>query len=365
MIYKICSRCIMDTSDPNIIIDAKDICNHCKDAIVRLNKMKVNRSDLKSIVSGIRKAGVGRKYDCVIGMSGGVDSSYVAIMVKRLGLRPIAVHLDNGWDTEAASQNINTLAKLLDIDLITYKVDWESFRDLQLSFLKSGTPDLDIPTDHAIGALLKIFAHKYNVKYIIDGANLSSETILPTAWSHGHHDWRYIKSIHKQFGEKKLKSFLHLTLLDTYYFRKIESISILNYINYDKEKAKQFLVDKYHWIDYGGKHHESIFTKFYQTYILPVRFGIEKRRSHYSSLIVAGQMTREEALQNMKEPSYDENELESDITYVTNKLGISRSEFNECLKQPIKSYMDYDNYEKSWLYKILKAFGLYVMKEYK
>lgn len=356
MEYQICNCCIMDTTDREIIFDSEGRCNHCKNAEKRLHEIVLNREKYDGIISEIKLAGKNRKYDCIIGVSGGVDSSYVAWLVKELGLRPLAVHFDNGWDSELAVQNIRNLLDKLSIPLFTYVVEWQEFRDLQLSFLKASTPDCEIPTDHMIFAVLNFIAYKKGIKYIINGHNTSSESILPKSWSYGHVDWRYIKDIHKIYGTRKLKTYIHQSMLDYIYYNyveKIKSYSILDYIDYDKEKAKDFLIREYSWRDYGGKHFESFYTKFYQAYILPYKFGADKRRMHYSSLIIAGQMSREEALKRIQMSQYDKSTLERDIEYFCEKMQISKNEFDEIMKAKPRSYHEYKNLENSFIGKVV------------
>ncbi|MRR37903.1 N-acetyl sugar amidotransferase, partial [bacterium] len=269
-----CSRCVMDTTDPDIRFDDQGVCNHCHeyDEAIRLLILPPHEAEkkLNQIVEKIRKEGRRKKYDCVIGVSGGVDSSFIAYKVKELGLRPLAVHLDNGWDSELAVANIHKLLEILKIDLHTHVIDWEEFRDLQLSFLKASTPDSEIPSDHAIVAIMNKTASKIGVRYVITGHNIRTESHLPPAWSQGHFDWRYVRSVHKQFGTLPLKTFPHLDLVA--YFRHIfilRWINLLNYLDYNKEDAMKMLQEKFCWKYYGGKHWESIYTRFYQAYILP------------------------------------------------------------------------------------------------
>ncbi|MBE0651164.1 MAG: N-acetyl sugar amidotransferase [Bacteroidales bacterium] len=345
--YQICEKCAMDTTDPEIVFDENGICNYCKSYPERM-QMFGSTADEKSIylremIEFCKEKGKGKNHDCIIGVSGGVDSTYVAYKIKEFGLRPLAIHLDNGWDAELAVSNIRNVLKKLDIDLYTYVLDWEEFRSLQLAFLKASTPDSEIPTDHAIVALLKSFAVKEKIP-LIWGVNFSSEAILPRVWSQGHMDWGYIKKINSLFGEKKLKDFPHYSVFKRIYWNRIKRIkifSLLDYIDYDKEKAKKFLIEELGWRDYGGKHHESIYTKFFQAYILPTKFGFDKRRAHLSSLILAGQMTREEALIEIKKPLYDEKELQEHLIYVPKKLGLTREKFEEILNASPRRYEDF------------------------
>ena len=334
----------MDTSDPDIIFDENGYCNHCTTALivekmcVPLNKEKA----LQSLVKRLKENGNNKKYDCVIGVSGGVDSTYVANIVKNLGLRPLAVHLDNGWDAELAVSNIQKVLNNLDIELYTHVLDWEEFKKLQVAFLKASTPDSEIPTDHAIFAVLRDMAAKEGVP-IISGTNHSSESILPKSWSQGYSDWAYIKKVFQLYGNGRLKNFPHTSLLKKFYYDRIKrqkAYSILDFIDYDKEKAKLFLINELGWRDYGGKHHESIYTRFFQSYILPTKFGFDKRMAHLSSLIIAGQITREEALKQMKQSLYPEDELREHLIYVPKKLGLTTQEFDTIMKAPPRFYDD-------------------------
>lgn len=337
----------MDTTDPDISFDETGYCNHCETAsnYIKIHVIPTEKKQaaLENLVSKLKENGRGKKYDCVIGVSGGVDSTFVAYKIKQLGLRPLAIHLDNGWNSELAVSNIRkTLAKL-DIELHTIVLDWEEFKSLQVAFLRSSTPDSEIPTDHAILAVLRKFAAEENVP-IISGTNFASESILPKAWSQGYIDWPYIKKINRLFGTQKLKTFPHLSFFSLFYFNRIvrqRMFSLLDYIEFDKERAKQVLIDELGWRDYGGKHHESIYTKFFQSYILPVKFGFDKRRAHLSSLIISGQMKRDEALKEMLNPSFSPKEIQSDSEYVQKKLGLNEAEFKSIMSSPLKKYEDF------------------------
>lgn len=354
----------MDTSDPEISFDQDGRCNHCKNYDILYNSKvflqdKQNR-ELQDTIDRIKKDGKKRQYDCVIGVSGGIDSTYVAYLVKKLGLRPIAVHLDNGWDSELAISNIENVLERLGIELDTYIIDWEEFKDLQLSFLKASTPDAEIPTDHAIVSLLYRSAIKYNIRYIILGLNIASEAILPKRWSSGHGDWRYIYRIHKKFGKLKLRTFPHYNLLAKFFYKYINRLTIINildYINYNKKEAMKLAADELSWRDYGGKHCESIYTRFSQSYILPKKFGYDKRRAHLSSLICSGQLDREKALQELAMKPYSSDKEENyDKEYVLKKLELSQEEFEKIMKLPHKKFADYPSYTNAALYKFFRLF---------
>ena len=347
--YRICTRTVMDTTDPDITFDEKGISNHyyrCLELMSRFPKSPEERTiKRKELVQQIREQGRGRKYDCIIGVSGGVDSTYVAWVVKeQLGLKPLAVHLDNGWNSELAVKNIELSLKSLGIDLFTYVIDWQEFRDLQLSFLKASTPDSEIPTDHAINAILYKIAAKYGVRYILNGVNLTSESIMPVKWGYGYYDFRYIRDVQNRFGSVRLKTFPYIRLSKLFYYmvvKKIRVIPILNYVEYDREQAMNLIREKLGWVYYGGKHYESIYTRFFQAYILPLKFSIDKRKAHYSSLICAGQMTRDQALELLTQPVAPEDLLKEDREYVIKKFEIAEEEFERIMSLPPKTFTEY------------------------
>jgi N-acetyl sugar amidotransferase len=359
--YQICKRCLMDTSDPEIFFDDDGVCNHCYD-YERLLEQRVMKGEaglhhLEGLVEKIKYDGRNKPYDCVMGVSGGVDSTYVAYLAKRrFGLRPLAVHMDNGWDSELAVRNIEETLKRLGIDLYTEVLDWDEFKDLQIAFLKASTPDSEIPSDHAIWAVLGNMADKLKVKYILSGFNVRTETHLPRAWSQGHFDWKYIRSVNDQFGRGRLRSFPHIGFF-TYYRRLLthRRVDVLNYIDYQKSEAMKVLEDQLGWRYYGGKHYESIYTRFYQGYILPEKFGYDKRRSHLSSLICSGEITREIALSEMEKPTYSPSMQEEDREYVVKKLGLTDSGFEAILKAPKKTFWDYPSYMRMMETPLLKG----------
>ena len=347
--YQICTKCVMDTSDPTISFDSAGICNHCHFYDQRMSKLAIDdeaKKHLNDLISKIKADGKNKEYDCIIGLSGGVDSTYVAYLVKKVyGLRPLAIHLDNGWNSEISVKNIENIVKKLDIDLFTYVIDWEEFKDLQLAFLKASTPDSEIPTDHAIFTILRQLGRKYKIDNIINGINLKTESHHPPAWSQGHSDWKYIKSIQRLFGTKKLVTYPHgnfFTIFEDTISKKW--ISILNYIDYNKKDAKELITNELDWKDYGGKHFESIYTRFFQGYILPMKFGFDKRRMHLSSLICSGEINRPDALQELTNAPYPLAMQNDDREYVIKKFGISDTEFQEIMDLPIKSYYDYPSY---------------------
>jgi len=350
----------MDTSDPDILFDVNGTCNHCRDYDIKARPI-VERAntgaaavDLHAVVDKIKRTGRKDEYDCVIGLSGGVDSTYVAYQVCRLGLRPLAVHFDSGWNSELAVNNIENTIKRLKLDLITFVVDWEEMRDLQLAFFKASVANCDTPTDHAFLAVLYRVAAQQGIRYIVMGTNYATEFILPRAWGYSPADLTHLRAIHKRFGKGQLRQYPTLGFIVRYFYypiiKGIRTFRILNLMPYNKKGAKALMADEVGWRDYGGKHYESLFTRFFQAYYLPMKFGYDKRRAHLSSLIVSGQMTREDALRELELPTYPFDKLQEDKEFVEKKLGISAEEFDQILARPIRPYSDYPTEER--LYRI-------------
>jgi N-acetyl sugar amidotransferase len=340
----------MDTTDPDIRFDSDGVCHHCRQYAETMAVMptgEVAKRALADLVAEIKKAAGGNKYDCIIGVSGGVDSTFVAYTVARLGLKPLAVHLDNGWDSELAVANIHRTLDKLKIDLHTHVIDWEEFRELQLAFLRASTPDSEIPSDHAINALMHQMAVKSGLRYVVTGINKRTESHLPPAWSQGHLDWKYIRSVNQQFGKRGLNTFPHLTLFDLQrQIWNLRYVHILNYIDYVKKDAIPTLERELGWKYYGGKHYESIYTRFYQGYILPKKFGFDKRKVHLSSLICAGEITRAAALEELGGPTYPLDMQASDREYVIKKLEISEAEFEAIMALPKRSFAEFPSYAR-------------------
>lgn len=347
-----CSKCILDSyDDPDIILDSDGICNHCHSYDSNIQKYyRGDEKDLSSFhdwISRVKKAGKNSEYDVLIGLSGGVDSTYVAYLCWKHGLRALAVHLDNGWNSELSVVNIKNILKVTGFDLVTYVINWKEFRDLQRAYFKAHVVDIEALTDHAIGCVLEKIAKKNNIKYIFDGSSITTEGRLPTSWVHNKSDSINIRSIHKKFGEIPLKTFPIRNVWKKMLLKpEVIGISILDFYPYNKSEAKQLITKEFHWRDYGGKHYESIFTRFYQAYILPKKFGIDKRKSHYSTLICAGQLTRKEALEMMKFHTYSDDKLEkSDLEFVTKKLGFTIEEFDKYISTPRIAHNQYPSLE--------------------
>ena len=336
------------TGNPEFNIDSSGICNYCAEYEYKL-KIRIlpddeGKKELENIIRNIKKSK--NKYDCLIGVSGGVDSTYVAYLAKEYGLNPLAVHFDNGWNSELAVHNIQKVLEKLDIDYITKVMNWNEFKNLQVSFLKSSTPDGEIPTDHAILATLYNIANKHGIKHIISGNNFKTEGVMPKLWAYGHIDGKYIRNIQRIFGTRKLSDYPFLPIYKFIWYtvlKRIKLVSILNYTDYDNKNAMDILINKLNWKYYGGKHYESIYTRFYQGYILPKKFNIDKRKIHLSALILSNQLSKEQALSELKEDSYSLKMREDDLNYVLKKLDLSEDEFNTIMNNQNKTFMDYSN----------------------
>ena len=356
-------------ADPNITFNEDGVCNYWFEyqeaADEKLIHGKAGEKKWEDTVANLKKAGKGKRYDCIIGVSGGVDSTYLAYLVKELGLKPLAVHFDNGWNSELAVKNIENTLEKLNIDLFTYVVDWNEFRDIQMSFLKASTPDLEIPTDHGIISVLYKTASKHGVKYILNGTNVQTESILPEKWGYGYYDLTYIKSIQRKYGNKKIKSLPTLSLLELFYFskvKKIKFIPFLNYVDYVKEDAMKVIEEKLDWVYYGGKHYESIYTRFIQSYILPKKFNIDKRIAHYSNLICSNQISRDYALEELKKDTYPADLMNNDLEYFLKKFDLSKNEFDLILNNKCKTFLEYKNNRNTLLLlkRIMNKFNINV-----
>lgn len=347
--YRQCTLTVMDNiADPDIHFDKNGVCNYYYEYLEGQKQIvltgKEGENKITQIAEKIKTDGKKSKYDCLIGLSGGVDSSYVALLVKKLGLRPLAVHMDNGWNSELAVKNIENIVTKLNIDLYTLVINWEEFRDIQLSYLKASVVDIEVVSDHAISATMYKLAKKYKIKYVISGSNFVTESIMPPTWIYQKLDFANLKDIHLKHGTLKLNSYPCYTFKKHLYYQvflRLTSLSIIDYVPYVKSQIKELIKLELDWKDYGGKHYESIFTKFYQAFILPEKFKIDKRKAHLSNLICSGQMTKEEAMGELEKPLYSENELKKDKEYVLKKLGLNESEFNTIMISPIQRHQDY------------------------
>ena len=360
----------MDTSDSKITFDERGWCEYCvnfeKNIAPNWHPDADSKREILKIADKIREAGKGKTHDCIMGMSGGVDSSYLAhIAVKELGLRPLIFHVDAGWNSQQAVHNVERIVDGLNLDLHTEVIDWLEMQDLQLAYFKARVPHVDTPQDHAFFGGMYNFASKYDIKYILTGANYSTECIKePLEWHYHATDLRNLRDIHGQFGKRELKTF-PLTNIFTYriyykYLKGIHVVKPLDYVDYRKDDAIKTLVETYGWQTYPHKHYESRFTRFYEGYWLPTKFGYDKRRAHFSSLILTGQMTREEAMKRIAQPAYDQETVNQDFEYIATKLDISVDELRGLMAPPNKTYKDYKN--SMWAIdlgaKVLQAIGV-------
>lgn len=356
----VCVRCVMDTSDPEITFDEAGVCSHCH----QFDKVTTKGwfpgpeggAMLNSILDEVRAAGRGSEYDCVLGLSGGVDSAILALRAKDWNLRVLAVHVDAGWNTELAVRNIQSIVEHCGFDLHTIVLDWEEVRELQLSYLRSGLSNQDVPQDHAFFAALYKDAASRKIRYVLSGGNIATESVFPKAWHASAMDRRNLKDVHRRFGSAKLKSFPTIGFLRYYvinpYIHRVKVLRPLNYLPYDRAAAIAELEERVGFRDYGRKHGESQFTRFFQNHYLPTRYGYDKRRPHLSSMILSGQITRDEALAELEVPLYDADALEADKAYFVKKLRLAPGEIDELLAAPLRTYRDFRNQDR--YYALLK-----------
>tara|TARA_Y100000816_G_scaffold95872_1_gene66594 strand:- start:12972 stop:14147 length:1176 start_codon:yes stop_codon:yes gene_type:complete len=351
--YQICKNCVMDTSDSNIVFDENGTCDYClnyrNNILPNWKTGEEGKKIISKIVEQIKYDGKNKEYDCLIGISGGIDSSYLTYLAKeKFKLRPLIFHVDGGWNTQIAVNNIEKIIDGLKLDLHTEVINWNEMRDLQLSFFKAQVNTLDTPQDHAFFASLYNFANKNKFKYILTGANFSTECVRePLEWNYHTSDLIQIKDIHNKFGKVKLSTFPTADILKykIYYrfFKGIRVIQPLNNVTYIKDDAVKLLKTKFGWQEYAHKHYESRFTRFYEGYWLPKKFGFDKRRNQYSSLILTEQMKRDDALKKLSQPAYNPETIMHDFEYIASKLDISVEEFKQIMKGKNKTYKDYKN----------------------
>lgn len=349
--YTVCSNCIMDTTDSGITFDARGWCDYCtnfyRNILPNWHPDAQSEREVLAVADTIRHAGKERDHDCIIGISGGVDSSYVTYIAKeKLGLRPLLFHVDAGWNSQQSVNNIEKLVDGLGLDLHTEVIDWAEMKDLQLSFFKAQVPHLDTPQDHAFFAALYNFSAQHGFKYVITGANYSTECVRePLEWHYHASDLRQLRDIHGRFGTRALKTFPTADIFKyKLYYRYVKGVRVvkpLNYFPYIKDCAMQELVDRFGWQKYAHKHYESRFTRFYEGYWLPTKFGFDKRRAHFSSLILTKQMARDEALDRVAKPAYDVETIDHDFEYIATKLDLSVAQLRDLMNGPNKSYRDY------------------------
>ncbi|MEN3036942.1 MAG: N-acetyl sugar amidotransferase [Candidatus Methanosuratincola petrocarbonis] len=370
-IYEICARCVMDRSTEEIVFDEKGICNFCHyfdkniKPILDRTTTETGKKLLRRIVANIKSSAHGRAYDSILGISGGTDSSYLAYLASELGLRPLLVNVDTGWNTPESKSNVENLVSKLGFDLEIITVDWEEMRDLQLAFYRASVKNCEIPQDHAFLAALYKKAAEEEVHFILTGGNFATESILPRSWGYNAGDLRHLLAVQSRFGTRPLKKFPTLSFWRRYLYypfvRNIREVRLLNYVPYNKNEAKRILIEKFGWQDYGAKHYESVLTRFFQGYYLPTKFGIDKRRAHFSSLILSGQITREQALEELKKPPYPNEELLlKDKTYIAERLGLSISEWEEILALPPREHEEFPSSKLLFSLKdgLVKATGI-------
>jgi N-acetyl sugar amidotransferase len=369
-IYQTCTNCVMDTTDSAVVFDERGVCDHCNTFYTQVKPNwhtgEKGKAELDRMVETIRAAGKGKDFDCIIGMSGGIDSSYLVYAAKEvMGLRPLVFHVDAGWNSQIAVNNIERLVDGLGLDLFTEVIDWEEMKDLQRAFFRSGVPHIDTPQDHSFFATMYKFATQHGVKHILTGANYSTECIRnPMEWMYFQSDVRQIRDIHQQFGRRPLRNFPLTSILWHKawlpYVRGIKVLRPLNSMPYIKTEARQLLMDRFGWQPYPQKHFESRFTRFYESYWLPERFGYDVRKVQFSSLIVTGQMTRDEALAELQKPPYDAETIGQEIEFVANKLDITVDELKSYLALPKKTYRDYKNQEDIYRIgaRVMRALGI-------
>ena len=368
--YRICTNCVMDTSDSKILFDKKGVCDHCNtyytDILPKWHTDERGHKDLKEIVEKIKKEGEGKDFDCLMGMSGGIDSSYLLyVMVEKYGLRPLVFHVDAGWNSQIAVNNIERLVDGLGLDLYTEVINWEEIKDLQLAFFKSGVSHIDTPQDHSFFATMYKFASKHNIKHILTGGNYSTECVRnPLEWMYYQSDSIQLKDIYKKHGTGKLKDYPVTNILWQKvflpYVKKIKLIRPLDFFPYNKDEAMKTLVDEFGYQEYPQKHFESRFTRFYESFWLPKKFGFDTRKVQYSSLILTNQMTRENALDKLKHPAYDPKTINQDFEYIATKLGISKEELQSYMDAPNKTYEDYKSQQNIYNLgaKVMRLLGL-------
>lgn len=352
---RICKRCIYDGNVPGITFDDEGICNYCRN-IEKMEQEYPNdergEKILKDIVSRIKHDGRNKKYDCMIGVSGGCDSSFMVYKMKEMGLRPLAVHFDNTWNSTIATENIKKVLKKLDVDLYTLVVDNKEYDDIYRSFLKSGVKDIEAPTDIAYAATLRIAAEKYKIKYVLEGHNFRTEGISPLGML--YMDGKYIESVQEKYGTMKLRTYPNMKLgrfIKWLIFSNIKMIRPLYYVDYDKDDVMKFLEKDFGWKWYGGHHLENRFTAFYHSYFMPRRFGIDSRINGFSALIRSGQLDREKGMKMLKEPPYLEDEI---ISLVKKRLGLSDVEFERLMTMPHKTFRDFRTYKRT--FEIMRPF---------
>jgi len=364
--YQICKTCVMDSTMPGTVFDEDGVCNNCTEFPVKAAQHWKPDAEgakrLDAMLARIKAQGEGKEYDCLLGLSGGVDSSFLAFKLREWGLRPMVLHVDGGWNTELAVANVRRIVEANQYDLVTEVVNWETMKDLQRAYLRAGVTNQDVPQDHVFIASLFHYARRHGIKSIISGHNFATES-TPMRWQHPAMDVINLKAIHARYGEKPLRGYRTIGGFEYFLFspafRRIKFCHPLNLMPYDKEEAIRFL-EGHGWRKYPRKHGESIFTRIFQDYILPVKFGIDKRRAHLTSLIHGGSMSRDQALALLQEPHYDPVGIRREIEFFCRKLGIEVSEFDKLIAEPQRSHKDYPNWDR--YIKLMEPFKSAIIK---
>lgn len=357
--YQQCTSCVLDTTDPDISFNNDGVCNYCrtyKDVMEVQTKLRTP-AHLEAAVAEIKKDGLNKQYDAIVGVSGGVDSTYaIYLAVKKLGLRVLALHVDGGWDSEIAVGNIHKAIEILGVDLYTEVIDWDDMRELQASFFRASVVNCDIPQDHAFRAIQYRMAKKFNIRHFISGRNFNTDGMMPKAWGWPNHDSHHIKSIHEHYGCSPIKAFPFFSIAYAFlwlrYVERYEDFRILEYVEYKRNEAKKIITKELGWRDYGGKHYESVFTEFYQSYYLPEKFGFDKRKAHLSGLIMNNEIDREEALVELENPACESERADELTKYFIKKIGFTKEEWDEVLNTPPRPHSEFSNSE--WLPEVLR-----------
>ena len=367
MDYNQCTKCVMDTTDKYIYFDSNGVCNHCL-AFEKSHKPKwlpneEGEKKLEHLFGVIKNEGKNKEYDCILGLSGGLDSSYVAILAKKYGLRPLVFHVDAGWNSELAVYNIEKVVEYCNYDLITHIMDWNEIKDLQRAYLRSGVANQDVVQDHSFVSILYHYANKHRIKYVLNGSNIATESGFPSSWHHDAMDSINLKAIHRKYGEKKLKHFKPISFFQYYFWYPIVmNMTVLNPLNlvyYNPEEVKEYLIKNIGYKPYGRKHGESGFTKFFQNYFLVKKFGYDKRKLHLSSMILSNLITRDEAIDELKKPLYDNLELNQDKAFVAKKLGFTVEELDGFISKDNGHYSNFPNWDSR--YKLLKKLQHFIV----
>jgi N-acetyl sugar amidotransferase len=362
LVYRRCTHCVMDTTDPEIRFDGDGRCNHCSGQTEKLARLKgerrYGREHLPDLLRRMKAAGTGRRYDAVLGISGGADSAFLALALHELGLRLLLVHVDNGWDTADAAFNIRMVVEATGFDYRSFVLDWEEFRDIQLAFLRASVVEAETPTDLAIAGAIHRIAAEHGITVIASASNEASEGILPRFWHYNSKDMRYFRHINRVHGRGRLRHYPRFGFATELYHKLVRGVRILyplNFMDYDRDAAITLLKERIGWRDYGGKHHESHYTRFVQSYLLPTKFDLDYRKATLSSLICIGQVSRDQAVAILERPPFLPEEVPSQKRYIALKLALLPEELDAIIAQPAAYFHDFPNHDRL----LSTAYGLY------